>query len=266
MSERENLRSAVELVGLVVAPITAVTSVLLYFGWNRQNAIYGYFGVDHSVLKLSAQDYLLRSVGVVFKPAAVVLGTLLLLVALGRLAHRFGEVSAPIGRGRRLPVVPAVRIVVAAIGLVWGAIALAGHAEPLAGAFALAIAAVVGGPLLVRAATPLWGRVLTGAVVAFAVFWAAAIHAGRSGTALAEFINRNPHAQPEITVHSPNRLTLPGETKLTGDTPTYRYTGLRLLSYANDRWVVITGRGAGGRLTITLLRDTDTVRVEITRR
>ncbi|UVS81540.1 hypothetical protein [Actinokineospora sp. UTMC 2448] len=263
MSEKEDVRGLLELVGLVVAPVTAVTAVLMYFGWNRQNAIYGYFGVDHAVLRFSAQDYLLRSVGVVFKPLAVVLGVLVLLVAVRRVAGRLDAVTVPLGRGVRLPAVQAVRIGVAVIALVWAVSALAGHAEPLTGALALALAAVLGGPPLHGTERPFRGRVLVGSVVAFAVFWAAAVHAGRGGTALAEHIDRNPGAQPALTVYSTERLTLPGETVV--GPSTYRYTGLRLLSYANDRWVVITGRDPErGRLTLTLLRDTDRVRVEVT--
>ena len=72
--EAGRLRSALETLGLVIAPVTLLTSLLFYFGWARSNSTFLYFGLDPSVVGLSLQDYLLRSIGALFLP----LGTLLL--------------------------------------------------------------------------------------------------------------------------------------------------------------------------------------------
>lgn len=250
--------------GLVAAPLTALTSVILYFGWNRQTALYGYFGLDQSALKFSVQDYLLRGVGVVFRPLAFLLGGLVLLLVVNRLATRFAA------RGRLAPAASAARAVAALALAVWAGAALAGRAEPLLGALALAAAAVVGGPLLHRDGRAFPGRVVVGSVVALAVFWATTVHATRSGLALAAHIDRHPTSRPALVVHSTAKLDFPAppvtETRLADQDGkvAYRYTGLRLFAYAGDRWVVIVGREPGHRrLTITTLRDNDAIRVDV---
>ncbi|GGP34543.1 hypothetical protein [Saccharothrix coeruleofusca] len=247
--------------GLVAAPLTALTSVVLYFGWNRQTAIYGYFGLDQAALKFSVQDYLLRGVGVVFRPLAFLLCGLVLLLLVNRWAARF----TPPG-----PLVPALRAVLALGLAVCAGAALAGRFEPLLGALALAAAAVLGGPLLHRDRRAFACRAVVGAVVAFAVFWATTVHATRSGLALAAHVDRHPASRPALVVHSAAKLDLPAplvaETRLVDPDGkvSYRYTGLRLFAYAGDRWVVIVGREPGRRkLTITTLRDNDSIRVDV---
>src|SRR5439155_16037893 len=44
------LRTALETTGLVVAPVTLLTALLVYFGWASSNALWMYFGVDQSVI------------------------------------------------------------------------------------------------------------------------------------------------------------------------------------------------------------------------
>lgn len=55
------LRSNLEMIGAVIAPITLFTALGLYIGWRRTASYAQYFGVDQSVLQYSTQDYLLRS-------------------------------------------------------------------------------------------------------------------------------------------------------------------------------------------------------------
>lgn len=278
-SSTSPVRSTLEMVGSVVAPVTAISSVLLYFGWNRQNAIYGYFGVDHSVLKLSVQDYLLRSVGVIFKPFAVILGCLAVLLVVNRVlngaAQRTSRWQFPVGRRKRLPILPVLQLFVALLLLGAGTASLLGQWDALSGAFSLALGAALTLSIL-RAKTVdphqlLWSQILIGAVIGFAVFWAATVYAARSGTSVAQYIDRYPTAQPALTVHSATQLDFPPgpvvETKIPAqDGKTrYRYSGLRLLSYANDRWVVIIGRESGhARATVTILKDSDSIRIELT--
>ncbi|MEV4533083.1 hypothetical protein AB0J82_04545 [Asanoa sp. NPDC049518] len=65
------LRQAAETLAAALAPMAAVTGLLYYFGWVRTGALFGQFGVDQRLLGYSAQDYVLRSAGVAFRPAAV---------------------------------------------------------------------------------------------------------------------------------------------------------------------------------------------------
>src|SRR5919198_481590 len=55
------------------APAALITALAFYFGWRRERAFAGYFGIDPSVLGFSTNDYVLRSVDALFVPAAVVL-------------------------------------------------------------------------------------------------------------------------------------------------------------------------------------------------
>jgi hypothetical protein len=66
--------------GTVVAPTTALTAILYYFGWARARAQFIYFAVDQKELGLSTTDYLLRSIGGAFWP--VILIFVVILVGL----------------------------------------------------------------------------------------------------------------------------------------------------------------------------------------
>jgi hypothetical protein len=85
------------LIGSVVAPATLVTGIAFYFGWRREQAFAGYFGIDTSLLDFSSRDYVLRSVDALFVP---MLGLLLLALAAlclhALLSHlRLGATAAP---------------------------------------------------------------------------------------------------------------------------------------------------------------------------
>jgi hypothetical protein len=68
-----------KIIGQVAAPTALATSLMVYFGWARTTVIYDVFGISSSVLDVSLQDYLFRSVETTFRPLAFVLLVLLLL-------------------------------------------------------------------------------------------------------------------------------------------------------------------------------------------
>ena len=70
---KDTVKSILETVGRIIAPITVITALLYYFGWVRTGAVFGRFGVDQRVLAYSVDDYLLRSAGVAFRPFAFLL-------------------------------------------------------------------------------------------------------------------------------------------------------------------------------------------------
>jgi hypothetical protein len=114
-------------------------------------------------------------------------------------------------------------------------------------------------------------RILLVGTVLAATFWATAVYSQQTGESLAAAIDANPTAEPEVTVYSEDSLRLwsaappelPAEPE-EGAHFRYAYTGLRLLIYANDRWVLLTGeRGASGRAAVVVLHDDDTVRVRL---
>ena len=73
---------ALRTVASVAAPTSLLTALLFYFGWSHAFYFFDYFGVNSTVLGLSTQDYLMRSVDGLFVPvtAAASLGLVLLWI------------------------------------------------------------------------------------------------------------------------------------------------------------------------------------------
>ena len=63
-------RKLLGLIAGIVAPATLLTALAYYFGWRRERAFAGYFGIDPSVLGFSTSDYILRSVDALFVPVS----------------------------------------------------------------------------------------------------------------------------------------------------------------------------------------------------
>src|ERR1700754_771735 len=57
----------------IVAPTTAVTALLLYFGYIGTRARFAYFGVYLDLTEISNQDRVLSGLEVLYVPAALVL-------------------------------------------------------------------------------------------------------------------------------------------------------------------------------------------------
>jgi hypothetical protein len=110
------------LVAAVVAPTTLITALAYYFGYRRERAFAGFFGIDVSALNFTTTDYVLRSVDALFVPAVVV------LVAFGAFfVHALaGELSG------RIDLAP-IAAVAGLCALIVGIALLAG--EPLANSY-----------------------------------------------------------------------------------------------------------------------------------
>lgn len=92
--------------------------------------------------------------------------------------------------------------------------------------------------------------------------------AQRAGEDLASFINLNPGSQAGVTVYSEESLSLCSATPpgpvAEGERFCYVYTALRLLAYAKERSLLLTGeRNASGRLAVVILRDDTDIRVRL---
>lgn len=59
------------LVGTAVAPTTALTALLFYFGWSHAYYFFDYFGLNSTTLGLTTSDYLMRSQDGLFVPLLV---------------------------------------------------------------------------------------------------------------------------------------------------------------------------------------------------
>ena len=283
-----NLKSILEVVAGVLAPITVITALLYYFGWVRTAAIFSHFGVDQRVLAYSVDDYLLRSAGVAFRPFAFVLiGAGALTAIWYSLVH--------VAKRLRLVRPVAVLLFAVATGLfIYGITVLFGVLQvrkPLWAAVALAlgvIAAELAFSLLDRLGTPprnrtalalrdaprnrtvLARRLLIGAGLLLALFWSTAVYAQMSGERLAAAWANDPRGRPSVTILSEKDLKLVGRgivvTRLSsvGEGFEYRYEGFRLLIYSNSRWFLFPENWNSDPLaTVIVLRDEPTVRVEV---
>ncbi|MGJ6965950.1 hypothetical protein ACSDR0_28985 [Streptosporangium sp. G11] len=265
---------------------TLITAVLVYFGAVRTNTTYRVFGVDPSVLGLSPQDYVFRSVDTVFEP---VVWLLLAVVALMPLHHLL--VSVLSGR-------PAVAR--------WVALGTA-----LAGAF-LCVAGVLGGTDLVRysrllpvipmsiglgvlllgyashlngltvhwrfwpqAESPLLRLVRRMAFVGLLFvlsLWSSATYIHTYGRDMAIDLVADPRRLPGVVVYAPERLHIEGPGIVESRLPQsadkisryrYRYDGLRLLIHANNQYFLLPACWtANGQARAIALPDDRSVRVE----
>ena len=267
------------IAGTVVAPVTAITALMIYFGWARASITYGAFGIHYSVLGFSFQDYLFRSIDATFRPATV----LLLAIFVAVPAH-LGLIKVVARGWRKQTVLPLV-----AAGIASTVVGLLGFLDVVTYRVTWPVIPMsLGlGILLIGYATSLWRaasqtqlRPLGGSDVidivtrvAFAAFltltlvWSVAVYAQIRGAQDAQQIARRPASLPGVVVFAPRPLHLSGggirQFVLIGDQESryYRYDGLRLLVRASDRYILLPENWRPGMRTI-VLPDDPAVRLE----
>lgn len=255
----------------VAVPVGALSGLLLFFGWSYSRAYFGYFGIDQRLLQYSVQDQVLLSADVMFGTAVLVLAVVLALVLLDRLTTRVALRPDRLGRGARVAT-PVAGIVLLGVGLV-AALRLPGLPTILplrAGAIVFMAGAVIMLSVGARRGRRS-GRAVLVAALLLAAFWITTLDAENEGTVIARQIDDAPAHLPLVTLYSEKYLDLPGpaveftqETSPTG-APLYRYGGLRLLTYSNDRWFLLTGRYDGYRSTVAVLLNDGSVRADVAR-
>jgi len=82
------LPKILKIAGAVVAPTTMLTALLFYFGQAYANGSFEYFGVNFTVLDLTVQDYLIRSVDGLIIPLIIIAGAILLVLWIHQLLLR----------------------------------------------------------------------------------------------------------------------------------------------------------------------------------
>jgi hypothetical protein len=272
-----DLGSVVQLVTAIGSPIALGTALLFYFGWRRSTAEATALGFDVSVLGMSPQDFMLRSVPVLFFPL-----TLLLLAGLGAVwvhARLLRQLDRDRGRAR-------VRRVADVLGWSWLLLLLAGVAllvaSPSPGRLwlptfvTLGVLGTIYGTTLRRRAmkdptrTRLPVVLLVAALVALLLFWQTERLARVAGLALAEEIGANVRALTAVTLYSPKKLQLGPdvpETRFTEPDSAYRYRydGLRMLDHASGKYFLLPDRWTPERPRLIVIHDDSTVRMEFTR-
>ncbi len=284
-----SLRGVLQNVGAVVAPTTLVTALAFYFGFVRTDSLFGYFGIDGSLLGFSSQDYVLRSADALFLPLAAAFVAGLLAVR----AHSM--VSRWLTSQRHLDGLRWASGVAASLGVVlFGSGAWAvfralpfdlGYLfAPLSlgtGALLLAYAAYVSRRLRAldrddgeRDAEPRWvtsaTTALVGLLVVISLFWAASEYARDLGEGRAEDVAADLSVRPGVVLYSKQRLhiTAPGvrETRVEEADATYRYRyeGLRFLIRSGGKHFMVPERWTRSSGTAIVLPDNDQIRLEFT--
>jgi hypothetical protein len=232
---------AIKLLGAVAAPTTLLAALLYFFGYQQAYHFYDHFGVHHSLLDLSTQYYLLRSVEGMYPPLSwLATATLVALWCYRLLRARLSD-SAWRALLRALAPVAAV-VGLALVGFALAAVFDPGAVQHLVGLPGVGLAAgvllLISVPRLRNAAR---GPSPAGAVaewiaafvlVSLGLFWAVGDYSGAAGRSRAlDFQARLP-ALPEVTLFSADGLALPESVPRTPCTDSiyrYRYDGLRLV-------------------------------------
>lgn len=244
-----------------------LTAVLVYFGWVRTNATYGYFGVDVSALSFSVSDYVQRSVDAAF-PILVVIGLIgtCAMVGHAQLRPRLDKdpdlvrwVGTRAGWTGVALVLAGFVLALALTGPngsdIWGpAVLLVGFAT-IAYAFAVR-----------NSRTPSNGTAYLVAVTGMALvafLWTITAYAGYIGVQKAEQVTDNLPAQADVTVYSTDNLLIsgPGISKSNIHAPQaeyhFRYSGLRLLVSSGGQYFLLPSRWRQGKGSVIVLPVSD---------
>jgi hypothetical protein len=254
------LPQLLKLAGSIVAPTTLLTALLFYFGRLHTYWFFRHFGLNFTVLDLSTQDYIIRSVDGLFVPMIVI--ALVGLVALTGLR----ALHVTLLRRGNVSLTRRVVLVVAAIGFILLTISIIALFRPDAfeatlGLPGLLLAAGVlllayAGRLLRRAAKasePIarppwlpvaeWGGVFL--LVSIGLFWAVANYSASVGTSRALQTEALLAGEPSVVLFSAKSLSLaaPGVTEVACANPDaayrFRYDGLKLVLRSGDQYVFL---------------------------
>ncbi|MFI6992689.1 hypothetical protein [Nonomuraea wenchangensis] len=237
----------------VVTPTTFVAAVMMYVGAVRANTMYAGLGIEQSMLGLSFQEYVLRSVAPAIEPLIL----LLVLALIAPTAHRWLLRSADRHRTVTTRVI-AVMAVLGTVSVAVGIVAMAGwwtapfYVVPFC--LGIGVFVLVYGDSLRRRIHPrpasssadqLVRRTVCAALLLVLLLWAVTLYAQRRGAEAALQYRVDSAGLPSTVVYAARRLHLEGpgikETELPDPAAMYRYryTGLRLLIHSNQRYFLL---------------------------
>ncbi len=288
------LREALKPVVALLANVTVITALLVYFGWRRAETHADRLGIDESVLGMTTREYVLRSVGPV----------LVLLVGIAACGLAWMAVERRITPTLTRSETAAARLGVAVLGLAWlvlpGLVYLLGFVWP-ATAFVLFPASIGAGALLWVYAARLRRRgadsdavddaddghpvddrtsrvalALVGLLVLVCLFWTASNYAQVLGDRLADDFVGNVDRLPGVVVSAERSLFLDGpgvdEVSLPrseGDEEgalRYRYEGLRLLEHTGGHYFLVSDEWSPTYGVVWVLdSDDDSLRLDFVR-
>jgi hypothetical protein len=272
----EEARPPIDLMKFITSigsPIALATALLFYFGWVRSEEQAQAFGADASVFAMSTQDYVLRSVNVLFFPLILMFLVALLLLRADRRLR--GGPDAPRWLETAGRLLQLSWLVFLPVGLVLYAVAGRSGDVSLPLWVALSVVAPAYGGVLRRRATGDRGRVsrvavgILVALVTVILFWQTERLASLGGEALAQDIKDNLGDRlTRVELFSVTNLHLDGPgvtTERIGAAEGeygYRYSGLYLLQRSGDKYFLLTDGWDEDQGRLVVLPDNSDIRVE----
>jgi hypothetical protein len=276
-----------KILGNVVAPTTALTGLLFYFGWSHAFWFFDYFGVNSTLLGLSTRDYLMRSLDGLFVPVTV-LAAIALLVLWARV---FGQTSLRPALRARVERIQAWLVPVVGLALVLNALSRLFWRSWLNTALAVAPLSLTAGVLLLVWAVHRrrnqsltrggivtrrpWVSVLEWAsvflLVGLSLFWAANDYSAAVGGARARELVASLSTQPSVILYSERSLSMnvPGvrETRCADQQAAYRfrYDGLKLVLQSDNQYVLLPAAWTPERGVAIVMPRYNTLRLEFVR-
>ncbi len=250
---------------------------MFYFGWIRTRAEAQAFGYDVSVTGMSVQDFVLKSIYVLYVPLLVPLLASIVLVWLHRRLiraahHRVGLRDTLVWFASALTVSWTIWLALGTI-LFFFVKPMRLFAVPVA--LTIALLCVIYGDELRRAlARERLGRSVRSLILValiLAVFWDTERIAGAVGRAYAAQIGSDPRQLVAVTLFSPRNLdiTVPGVTATRlgsrDSAYLYRYDGLRLLQLSGGRYFMISQRWDTDHRRVIVIPVSGNFRVEFSR-
>jgi len=264
-------------IGVVVGQVTILGALLFYFGWVRTQSLLLYFGLDNNIVPQSWNDYVLRSPNVVVPALTLASVAAMLFVLLFAVVWRYLRDRTRLHR-RMLLVSYCLGAVILVMGMLgYFNIVVYSATFPFVPLFiAVAVALLTLGVWLstigvsreAEASLPL--PILMGFVLItclLCVFWSVSVYATNVGHDLAVSIEQFPSQRPKVVLYSEEGLGFTAPVNITNiDDGQYqvRYSGLRLLIYASDRYILIPEAWRRGHDPVFVVRDSSEIRVEIT--
>jgi hypothetical protein len=254
-ADRETRSSMVKALLAVLANVSVLTALLVYFGWVRADRMSLALGADEAIFGMTVDDYVRRSIRSVFWIPVVAAGVGLLWVwgdhRLRQLRRDKPSSSVLEWTEHWLWLVAAVLF---ALGVAVGSIndPWAFRLSPLVCATALLLLLYGVHLRITRTGglsfTPLADGVLRGAVallVAVGLFWSAANFAVVEGDELAREYESRISTLPGVEISSvhPLDLSAPGVVETctsTGAALRHHYSGLRLMESTGGRYFLVS--------------------------
>jgi hypothetical protein len=275
--------SIAERIAAVLSPVTLLTGLAIWYGYELAQTRARYFGLHVSVLNYSTTDYLLRAAPAILAPAL----TLLLIAFVLGLAHS-GVRWLLARRALRTTPLRAVGSTLILVGVALGIGGIRAVVDPrVLAEYQVARSLLLASGVLLctygiwilrhtlapkASASRLSVRSVQGstiAIVLLCVFWAFSILAERSGLESSyQLAAGHLRALPGVVIYSTRPLGLSGpavqETILADHHTTYawRYSGLRLLTRSSGNYFLLPAGWASAKDSSIVIPDSPDLRFE----